>query len=244
MAVTSGEKTCKHGMATSREAALVRQVLIGAPAKSRLLKPPLNAMPILNTLARHRIAVWRIFFLTIAAIYLTGRPAWAGTWVSDLLRLSGLLCVACAAMGRMWCALYISGRKNKELVVNGPYAICRHPLYLFNFIGFLGIAALTESLLICAMIAALFALYYPSVLASEERFLAQNFADFEAYKLQTPTFWPRLSLHHAPKTWEVDVSAFMRNVADSIWFLFFIGIVEMLDIARARGIIVGLYNLY
>jgi hypothetical protein len=33
---------------------------------------------------------------------------------------------AVASLGRMWCSLYIAGSKDKELITNGPYSLCRN----------------------------------------------------------------------------------------------------------------------
>src|SRR5262245_36841884 len=40
------------------------------------------------------------------------------------------LTFAAGAGARFWATLYIGGRKERELVTDGPYSLCRHPLYL------------------------------------------------------------------------------------------------------------------
>lgn len=45
--------------------------------------------------------------------------------------------VACVLIG-FWSILYIGGRKNQMIMQDGPYSMCRHPLYLFSTIGVFG----------------------------------------------------------------------------------------------------------
>lgn len=195
-------------------------------------------------LARHRIAVWRTVFLGLAALAVLGTPAWSDHWLSTVLRLGGIALVSLAAFGRMWCALYISGRKARELVTVGPYSLCRHPLYLFNLMGFSGLALLTESLVMGALCLVLFAVLYPAVIASEDRLLQQRFPAFDAYRRQTAALLPRWRNYHSPVHWTVDVPAFARNLGDSVWFPLLAVVVECVDVAHDARWIQGLFVLY
>lgn len=56
-------------------------------------------------------------------------------YISGILFLVGCLCVGAAMAGRIWCAQYIAGYKNDVLVREGPYSVCRNPLYFFSFLG-------------------------------------------------------------------------------------------------------------
>jgi len=53
------------------------------------------------------------------------------------LQLAGLLCVACAALGRIWSSIFIAGYKDARLVRRGPYAMLRHPLYALSSLAML-----------------------------------------------------------------------------------------------------------
>lgn len=195
-------------------------------------------------LARHRIAVWRTVLFLVSAAFVLGSPQWESHWVAAALRLAGILLVSAAAVGRLWCAVYISGRKDASLVKSGPYSVCRHPLYLFNLMGFLGVGALLESLVALGMLALAFALLYPQVIAAEERQLTQLFPDFVAYRRKTPVLWPAFQLYASPAKWEVDVRAFMRNAADSVWFPLAALVIEAGDIAHQIGWLGGFFRLY
>ena len=47
----------------------------------------------------------------------------------------GLALAAVGAAGRIWCSFFISGRKDGQLVSEGPYSISRNPLYVFSCIA-------------------------------------------------------------------------------------------------------------
>lgn len=72
-----------------------------------------------------------VFALVSQHIYVEG-GFWDTTW--EVLSFVFLLV---AALGRVWTSAYISGRKNHELVVNGPYSLTRNPLYFFSFFAYL-----------------------------------------------------------------------------------------------------------
>src|SRR5438874_6144411 len=100
-----------------------------AATKSAVIKSKINK----------RLFIPKLLFLPAIAFALVSQAAyvedgfWDTTWevVSFLILLT-------AAFGRIWSAAYISGRKNHELVVDGPYSLTRNPLYFFSFLGYLG----------------------------------------------------------------------------------------------------------
>jgi protein-S-isoprenylcysteine O-methyltransferase Ste14 len=57
-------------------------------------------------------------------------------------------------LGRTWCSLDISGRKKRELVTVGPYALVRNPLYIFTLLEAFGIGAQSGSMLSAGWFAA------------------------------------------------------------------------------------------
>ena len=126
-------------------------------------------------------------FLT-AAVYLfelwqhpPHRPA---VGLSLLLVLPGL-----------WLRAYAAGyvKKNKELTQTGPYGHTRNPLYLGSILIAAGFAVALLSWIVAVMLAVMFLIIYVPVIASEERFLRANFADFDDYCRRVPRLFPRLS---------------------------------------------------
>ncbi len=95
----------------------------------------------------------------------------------------------------LWLRGYASGyvKKNAELATVGPYAHTRNPLYLGSMLIAFGFAAAAANWAILAALAALFAAIYIPTIQSEEAYLRQNFAGFEAYARAVPRLWPRLT---------------------------------------------------
>jgi len=95
----------------------------------------------------------------------------------------------------VWLRAYAAGyvRKNAELTFTGPYAYTRNPLYLGSMLIAFGFAAAAASWLILIALAALFgAIYIPTIL-SEESYLREHFAGFDAYAAKVPRLLPRLT---------------------------------------------------
>ncbi len=70
--------------------------------------------------SNNRILISRIFALVFLLIFLFSKPALENTAWEAILFLFGLILVGIATAGRLWCGLYISGRKNSQLVIHGP----------------------------------------------------------------------------------------------------------------------------
>lgn len=186
-------------------------------------------------LTRYRIAMWRTVTLSLLALLLCGQTRWNGSGAALAMVALGVIAVSLATVGRLWCALYISGRKNTALVTQGPYSVCRHPLYVCNFIGLMGLGLMTESLLVVALLATVFLISYPAVIRTEDQFLSGKFPAFIDYLQNTPAMWPRPSLYKTDDTWSVNVRVFLRNVADSVWFLLGCIVIEAIDRAHELG---------
>jgi protein-S-isoprenylcysteine O-methyltransferase Ste14 len=95
----------------------------------------------------------------------------------------------------LWLRGYAAGyvKKNRELTVTGPYAHLRNPLYLGSILIAAGFAVALLSWPVALALAAMFAIIYIPVIASEERFLRATFPEFNDYCRQVPRLIPRLS---------------------------------------------------
>lgn len=89
-----------------------------------------------------------------------------------------------------------SGRNVKEqrarvLNTTGLYSITRHPLYLGNFIIWLGIALSIRSWWLIGITLLIFWLYYEKIMFAEEEFLRREYGDtFLEWANRTPAFFP------------------------------------------------------
>jgi protein-S-isoprenylcysteine O-methyltransferase Ste14 len=158
------------------------------------------------------------------------KPARFGSVPYEILEQLGFILVFVAVLGRIWCTLYIAGRKSRELCTVGPYEVCRNPLYLFSLIGLVGICFAAENTLLALLSAAVYLLYYHGVIRGEERRLAAIFgADFERYVASTPRFWPRLRIPRNSDNLLVNSRIFTRSLLEVIWFLLAINFVEIIE---------------
>ena len=93
--------------------------------------------------------------------------------------LASLLLVVPGVWLRGYAAGYV--KKNAELTTTGPYAHTRNPLYLGSMMIAFGFAAAAASWVILVALAALFAAIYMPTILSEEAYLREHFAGFDAY---------------------------------------------------------------
>lgn len=106
-----------------------------------------------------------------------------------------------------------SGRNAREqraasLNTSGLYSVVRHPLYVGNFLIYLGTVVFTHDPWPASVCLLVFWLYYERIMAAEERFLRARFgAQFEEWAQVTPAFVPKPRLWRHP-----DLPFSLRNV--------------------------------
>ena len=98
-----------------------------------------------------------------------------------------------------------SGRNTAEgqvaTTVNttGLYSLVRHPLYLGNFLMYLGITMMPRSGWLVLTFVLVFWLYYERIMYAEEEFLRERFGEtYEQWASATPAFVPRMTGWRAP----------------------------------------------
>ena len=122
-----------------------------------------------------------------------------------------LFCVLVSVLGMLVRALTMgfvprgtSGRNKRAqhaeaLNTTGMYSICRNPLYLGNYLVFLGITLLGQSWELVVMNTFLFAAMHVPIILTEERYLLGEFGErYRDYASVTPCFFPRPSLWKSP----------------------------------------------
>jgi len=92
------------------------------------------------------------------------------------------------------------GQLANELNTTGMYSLVRHPLYLGNFLMWLGVAMLTENSWFTVAFIFVYWLYYERIMFAEESFLINKFGDdYLKWASHTPAFLPNLKKYIRPK---------------------------------------------
>lgn len=166
----------------------------------------------------------------LAAVSLPLAPA--GAWYRVELDVIGWL-VFIAGLGlRFWATLYIGGRKAVTLVHEGPYSLCRNPLYLGTLLVALSAAIMLQSLALAAgmLVGAVF--YALATVPAEERFLRKKLGEpYVRYCQRVPRFWPHLAGFHTSRAITVNIKGLRlecRRAARWIWLPIFIELAEHL----------------
>jgi len=136
-----------------------------------------------------RLRFGTLLFL-VASLLLCSVSTPSAPFHEDVERV-GLLLILGAIFGRTWCTLYIGGRKRQEIVVVGPYSLCRNPLYLFTLMGVTGIG-LCSGMLSLGLLAFGIALsVFAGVITAEEAYLDLRFGPvYRSYCDQVPRWLP------------------------------------------------------
>jgi len=88
-----------------------------------------------------------------------------------------------------------------EVVVSGPFAYLRNPLYVGNILMYTGIGFMSNALFpwLLIVVVIFFVFQYQQIVALEEEFLQKEFgADFDEFKKNVPRFIPRLTPYEHP----------------------------------------------
>ena len=180
-----------------------------------------------------------------AALLFTTPLSWQSDGLIGLVLDSlGFVLVVVAAFGRIWSSLYISGYKEDRVVTEGPYAIVRNPLYVFSFLGALGLGLATKHVAVLAVITGAFILYYPLVVLTEERDLQRKFGkDYWDYASRTPRFFPFRFQLVEPDTYPVRPRHVRRSLQQIILFFWFFLILHLVAALQQGGTLTNLYAL-
>lgn len=132
----------------------------------------------------------RLSRLRVPAGWLAGLLLLALARPSPATLLIGAALAVAGEVVRLWASGHIE--KTRRLATGGPYAHTRNPLYVGSALLGLGLAAATASPWVLAAVAAYFAVFYPSVIREESRFLRDKFgAEYAVWADAVPAFLPR-----------------------------------------------------
>lgn len=193
-----------------------------------------------------RLTLARVCVILLLPIIILSKDIYNDSSLLDIIFENvGCSLLFVAAVGRIWTAAWISGKKGKQLVVDGPYAIVRHPLYLFSAIGFMGAGFALESLTLTAALLGVFLLSHYPAMIREEQFLVENFGGAAgAYLAKRHRLWPGCRFQIASKVGDVDLKIYTQAVLDALLIgLVFPG-VHLLEWLHLKGLVPVLFHLY
>lgn len=163
-----------------------------------------------NTIFRWRSYLPLVAFPVAALIFLEG-SSFAAKFSLAAREYWDIFCLILSFSGlalRIATVGYVpsltSGRNTREhhadvLNTTGMYSIVRHPLYVANFIVFLGFCLVLKSAAFVVFGILAYVLYYERIILAEEAFLEAAFGEeFRKWATKTPAAIPRLHLWRAP----------------------------------------------
>jgi protein-S-isoprenylcysteine O-methyltransferase Ste14 len=200
---------------------------------------------LIDRVASSRTAATRKFGYLLAGLFLIMDTRWPKDGLLYIgLAALGLVIVGIGALGRLWASMYISGYKDKDLISEGAYSVVRNPLYVFSFLGAVGVACATGSLLLIGLLILGFFIYYPLTMADEEKKLgAQYGPQYTDYAQRTPRFIPNFSLFHESETYIVNARNYRRAFFDAIWFIWAYALIQLVGRLHEIGVLPTLFRI-
>ena len=183
-----------------------------------------------------RIRLTQLLYLLVLALVAVSDGRFMQGACSLPAQSAGFLLVAGAVLWRLWTTLFIAGRKDEQLVRDGPFSQCRHPLYLGSIVGSAGIGLTTLSLsLTIALPLAIGAIVFVAARREDAALLAAHGDAWRNYKDAVPAFLPNSLWQRSPERITVPVSIYGKAFLDAASFLGLWLLVLLLESLRAGG---------
>ncbi|HTQ40230.1 MAG TPA: isoprenylcysteine carboxylmethyltransferase family protein [Pirellulales bacterium] len=169
--------------------------------------------PVQTWFARSRGWIGIVILVPFSVLMLLSIPlSLEGSWVDFVFDQAAWLLFFAGAAFRWWSTLYIGGRKTAELIQEGPYSLCRNPLYLGTFLMVLSAAVFLESLTFAIGLVLASWVYLSTTVPVEERRLRNRFGKaFDEYCQRVPRFFPRPGSFRSADTVQVRVGGLLSE---------------------------------
>ena len=184
-----------------------------------------------------RLRLTALLLLGVLALVATSERSAASGLAGLLLQLAGFACIACAALGRVWCSVFIAGYKDAALVRAGPYSALRHPLYALSLLAMLGIGLTSRSAALTLALLVVFAAIHARAARDEDRFLrAAHGGEFERYAQAVHAIRPRWSAYVVPEFLEIRPRVLWKAFLDAGTLLGFWALLVLADALQRTAI--------
>lgn len=194
---------------------------------------------------RRRIALAVLIAAIFISLLFVGTSTRVPQSFHEHVEQVGIILIVAAIFGRMWCTLYIGGRKSTEIVSGGPYSITRNPLYVFSSLGAAGIGAMSGSVTVSVAFAIITTLAFHYVINVEETYLERTFGEpYRAYMARVPRFFPDPRLFQESDLLTVRPQLLYRTFADGLFFVIAYPFFEMVEYLQNAGVAPVLLRLF
>ncbi len=192
-----------------------------------------------------KLRLWlvRLAFVPVIAVAVFVRPNWPeGELTAFICEFAGYLLLLAGLAIRLWSIAYIGGKKSRHVIDQGPYSLCRNPLYVGTFLLTVGVGLCFENLIMLALCVMIIVPAHLAVVRMEENHLEKLFGeDYRQYRQKVPRYLPRLRNYQSPPYIEVSVKAIRRMVIDASAVLMIPAVEDLLEMLHDHGIIPILY---
>jgi protein-S-isoprenylcysteine O-methyltransferase Ste14 len=179
-----------------------------------------------------------------AALFVTASRWPADGLIHETIEWTGIVLIGVCVAGRTWCSLYIGGRKNFELIADGPYSLARNPLYVFSIIGAAGAGAQMGSVIAALAYGLVTWAIFLWMARVEEAAMDRNFTDaYREYSAKVPRFWPRFSGYHSRRSLEIYPHKVIVTFFDAALFWAAVPLMEVFEYLHAAGFLPTLLRL-
>lgn len=158
-----------------------------------------------NWLFKHRGIVPVLVFLVCLPLLTFTHPVWNYLSTSGLTKIILTILAVLVSLAGMVVRAYTigttphgtSGRNTEKQVAEqlntkGIYSIVRHPLYLGNYLMWLGLLIFMMDVPFLVVVSLIYWLYYERIMYAEERFLERKFGEsYMEWTMKVPAFIPK-----------------------------------------------------
>jgi protein-S-isoprenylcysteine O-methyltransferase Ste14 len=188
--------------------------------------------------------LWGCAVVYIAALLVVRPLVPFDTIVHEITRQIGLLLLLAGVAGRLWSIIYIGGRKNRELVTQGPYSLTRNPLYLSSMVAVAGATLMYGSIVMTALFTTNLFFVFRYAARREAAYLEQVFGElYTIYAASTPLFFPKFAMPTTDINSLFSTSIAGTTVRDAIFFIALIPMIELIEQLHRHDLLPVIFEL-
>lgn len=158
-------------------------------------RPRSPSLPKKSMVQKHRLRVRSVLVAAMLIAIVAADRVLIATSLGRVLYSIGALMIVATILGRFWCYVYNSGARSKSVISQGPYSICRNPIYLCSISAIFAVGLLAQSLILASLFGGCALLFFNHIIEGEEEKMTALHGDaFRRYRAGTPKFLPDFRL--------------------------------------------------